>query len=167
VRSGALRVERRTEATAICHLHSLPEAEQKPVFLQPLRAKVDYEQQGKASVFEDRGDSGRPSYRHFCASCWAPFATKVESMPGLVLMKDGTLDGLDALPSQQTGIYTDRAVKWILSVQGARRFARSRSSPGGMGPSGPRPNRAASVVLMLLCRTSAERMQSRGRKACR
>ena len=46
-------------------------------------------------------------------------------MPGQVLVKAGTLDSLEGLPSPQVEIYTDRAVEWLSPFVGANRFALS------------------------------------------
>jgi hypothetical protein len=116
---SALQIEERAGSDRGVSLHTLPKAERKRVFLQSL-----YKQQGHTMIYLDRGDSGHPSYRHFCGSCGSPIITKVALMPGKVLVKAGTLDSMEGL-QPQIEIYTDRSVKWLSPIDGVTRFARS------------------------------------------
>lgn len=83
--------------------------------------EAEYEQHGETRVYEDIGDSGQPSYRHFCGSCGSPIKTLVSTLPGVVLVKAGTLESMDGLVPQ-TEIYTGCAVKWLPPIAGATRF---------------------------------------------
>jgi hypothetical protein len=47
---------------------------------------------GKPAVYEDKGDSGLPVYRHFCRDCGSPLFSDVAAMPLLSVLKAGTLD---------------------------------------------------------------------------
>jgi hypothetical protein len=87
--------------------------------------EVDYEQQGETIIYEDKGESGQPLYRHFCRNCGSPVMTKVVMLPGQVLVKVGTLDNKEDVRPPQTEIYTDRAVEWLAPFPGAIRFAQS------------------------------------------
>ena len=124
---GAVRyvLKARPQATAICHCTHCQKQSGSLFSFNLFVSEADYEQQGETMVFEDRGDSGQPSYRHFCGRCGSPIITKVAMMPGQVIVKAGTLDSLRGLPSPHTEIYTDRAVEWLEPFEGARRFSLS------------------------------------------
>ena len=40
----------------------------------------------------DQGDSGLPLQRHFCHQCGSPLYTQADAMPGIIIVKAGTLD---------------------------------------------------------------------------
>ena len=124
---GAVRyvLDGEPQAAAICHCRHCQRQSGSLFSFNLFIAEADFEQHGETKIFEDRGDSGQPSYRHFCASCGSPLFTKVAMMPGQVLVKAGTLDRLKGLPSPQVEIYTDRAVEWLTPFAGANRFALS------------------------------------------
>jgi hypothetical protein len=87
-----------------------------------------YQQQGETRIYQDRGDSGQPVYRHFCPSCGSPILSRLAIMPGLTLVKAGTLDDLSGLiPGME--VYVDHAVAWVSPVAGAQRFGRTRPGP--------------------------------------
>jgi hypothetical protein len=113
------------QASAICHCTHCQKQSGSLFSFNLFIAESDYEQHGETKAFEDRGDSGQISYRHFCGSCGSSIITKVALMPGQVLVKAGTLDNLAELPTPQVEIYTDRAVEWLLPFAGAARFALS------------------------------------------
>jgi hypothetical protein len=113
------------QAAAICHCRHCQRQSGSLFSFNLFIAEADFEQHGETKIFEDRGDSGQPSYRHFCGSCGSPVITKVALMPGQVLVKAGTLDSLEGLPSPQVEIYTDRAVEWLSPFVGTNRFALS------------------------------------------
>jgi hypothetical protein len=119
------RLKEAPQATAVCHCKHCQKQSGSLFSFNLFLAEDDYEQRGATMVFEDKGDSGEPSYRHFCGNCGSPILTTVSTMPGQVLIKAGTLDDLERLPPPQVEIYTDRAVEWILPFAGAARFARS------------------------------------------
>ena len=126
-RCGAVRYVLKSEpqAAAICHCTHCQKQSGSLFSFNLFVSEADYEQEGKTLVYEDMGDSGHPSYRHFCGSCGSPVITKVTTMPGQVIVKAGTLDSLKGLPPPQTEIYTDRAAQWLAPAKGARRFAGS------------------------------------------
>ncbi|MEM5399892.1 GFA family protein [Paraburkholderia unamae] len=124
---GAVRYVLKAEpvACAICHCRHCQKQGGSLFSFNLFIKEADYEQQGETKAFLDTGDSGQPSYRHFCANCGSPVMTQVSGMPGVVLVKAGTLDSLEGLPSPQSEIYTDRAVQWLEPFAGAARFPRS------------------------------------------
>src|ERR1700744_3548455 len=124
---GAVRyvIKGEPAAAAICHCRHCQKASGSLFSFNLFVLESDYEQEGQTMIYEDKGDSGQPSYRHFCGSCGSPVVTKVAMLPGQVLVKAGTLDSMEGLPSPQVEIYTDRAVQWHTPFAGATRFALS------------------------------------------
>ncbi len=80
-----------------------------------------YRQTGEVRIFEDRGDSGQPVYRHFCPACGSPILAKLATTPGLTLVKAGTLDDMSGL-MPVIEVYVDHAAGWVSPVRGTQRF---------------------------------------------
>lgn len=123
---GAVRytLKSEPEAIAVCHCTHCQKQSGSVFSFNLFVPEADYEQRGETAIYLDRGDSGEPSYRHFCRDCGSPITTRVTAMPGTVLVKAGTLDSMEGL-QPQTEIYTDRAAKWFGPVAGTARFSRS------------------------------------------
>lgn len=82
-----------------------------------------YRQTGETRVFQDKGDSGAAVYRHFCAHCGSPILSVAGILPGLTIIKAGTLD--DPSPWRPMAeAYCDTALPW-LPVLAAERHPRS------------------------------------------
>ncbi|MGA0841158.1 MAG: GFA family protein [Pseudomonadales bacterium] len=66
----------------------------------------------RTELYTDRGDSGKAVWRHFCGRCGSPITSRVESMPGVVIVKAGTLDDFkDVKPAVE--VYTDHAAQFL------------------------------------------------------
>lgn len=112
------------EVIAVCHCTHC-QKQSGSVFSYNLFVKEeDYEQDGETMVYLDRGDSGEPSYRHFCGSCGSPVITKAALNPGKVIVKAGTLDNMDGL-KPDIEVYTSRCVEWLSPFKGTQRFLTS------------------------------------------
>lgn len=110
--------------TAVCHCTHC-QRQSGGVFSTNLAIpERDYVQQGETKVFQDKGDSGQPVYRHFCGDCGSPILSKVASMPGVVMVKAGTLNDFSGI-TPVVGIYTDHAAAWVAPIAGAKRFKQS------------------------------------------
>ncbi|QYD69134.1 GFA family protein [Paraburkholderia edwinii] len=123
---GAVRyiLKGEPQAAAICHC-SLCRKQSGSAFSFNLIVKeADYEQFGETKFYVTTGDSGQPSFRHFCAECGSPVVTKSVVMPGMAIVKAGTLDSMEGLQPQRE-IYTDHAPEWLDPVAGATLFSRS------------------------------------------
>lgn len=123
---GAVRYELKSEpvVTAVCHCTHC-QRQSGGVFSTNLGVpEAAYVQTGETKVFTDKGDSGKAVWRHFCPNCGSPILSKVEAMPGMVLIKAGTLDDMSGLtPSIE--VYTDHAAAWVAPIAGAARFAQA------------------------------------------
>jgi hypothetical protein len=113
------------EGNAVCHCTRCQKQSGSLFSFNLFYREGDFEQQGDTAVFEDSGDSGQPVHRHFCARCGSPLFTKAAAMPGLVLIKAGTLDDTGRLPAPGAEIYTVHAPAWLDAFHGAVRFERS------------------------------------------
>ena len=112
--------------TAVCHCTHC-QRQSGGVFSTNLAIPdAAYVQTGETKVFTDKGDSGKAVWRHFCGNCGSPILSKVEVMPGLALVKAGTLDDMSGL-TPGIEVYTDHAAAWVAPIAGAQRFAQGSS----------------------------------------
>ena len=125
---GAVRYVLKAEPlmTAVCHCTHC-QRQSGGVFSTNLAIPdAAYVQTGETKVFTDTGDSGKAVWRHFCGNCGSPILSKVEVMPGLALVKAGTLDDMSGL-TPGIEVYTDHAAAWVAPIAGAQRFAQGSS----------------------------------------
>lgn len=79
---------------------------------------------GKTAVFEDKGSSGLPVYRHFCSSCGSPIYSDVVATPKLDWLKAGTLDDTSWV-KPVANIWCQSAQSWVPYSEGVPRFPQS------------------------------------------
>ena len=123
---GAVRYVLKAEpqVTAVCHCTHCQRQSGGVFSVNLVVPEAAYAQTGETKVFPDRGDSGKPVWRHFCANCGSPIISTIELMPGVVMVKAGTLDDLTGItPSLE--VYTDHAADWMAPIPGARRFGQA------------------------------------------
>lgn len=123
---GAVRYELKAEptVTAICHCTHCQRQSGSVFSTNMVVAEADYVQHGETKVFEDSGDSGKGVHRHFCANCGSPILSKIDLMPGMVMVKAGTLDDLSAV-KPGVEVYADHAADWVAPIAGVRRFGQA------------------------------------------
>jgi hypothetical protein len=79
--------------------------------------------QGEMKTYQDKGDSGKAVGRLFCPDCGSPIQSDVEAMPGIAIIKAGTLDDTSSLkPGMQ--IFCDSAQPWVQLGGDMKRFAK-------------------------------------------
>lgn len=73
---------------------------------------------GDLKVYTD-GDteSGKPVYRHFCPDCGSPIISRSDQVPGLSIVKAGTLDERHGFEPQMH-CWTDTAFDWFQLPEG-------------------------------------------------
>jgi hypothetical protein len=77
--------------------------------------------EGATKTFNDKGDSGQPVYRVFCPECGSPIISKAPAMPGLNIIKAGTLDDTSWLkPTME--IFCNSAQPWVELSGDRQRF---------------------------------------------
>jgi hypothetical protein len=78
---------------------------------------------GTMKTYQDKGDSGKAVGRLFCPDCGSPIQSDVEAMPGIAIIKAGTLDDTSSLkPGMQ--IFCDSAQPWVQLGGDMKRFAK-------------------------------------------
>ena len=123
---GAVRYVLKSEPimTAVCHCTHCQRQSGGVFSTNVAVPEAAYVQTGETKVFEDKGDSGQAVWRHFCPNCGSPILSKVAAMPGMVLVKAGTLDDMSGL-TPAIEVYTDHAAKWVAPIPGAQRFGQA------------------------------------------
>lgn len=82
---------------------------------------------GTPKTFSVKGMSGKEVHRNFCPDCGSTMMTRVDIMPGLVLLTTGPLDDPSLFkPTMQ--IFCDSAQPWVELQGDMKRF------PGMPGP---------------------------------
>ncbi|MGM5024046.1 GFA family protein [Tardiphaga sp. 367_B4_N1_1] len=82
---------------------------------------------GELATYCDTGESGKAVLRQFCPRCGSPIRTLAEVMPGLAILKAGSLD--DTAPNvPQRASYTANAAAWELLALDCPQFQRGASS---------------------------------------
>jgi len=76
---------------------------------------------GELTTYTDTGDSGKPVLRQFCGRCGSPIRTLAEVLPGLAVLKAGTLDEASSIPPNYA-LYTVRAAAWEMQGLGCPTF---------------------------------------------
>lgn len=79
--------------------------------------------QGRLKTFHDIGDSGQAVGRNFCPECGSPIFTDAAAMPGLAILKAGTLDDTSWL-DPKIHVYCGSKEKWTPIPEGSQTFAK-------------------------------------------
>lgn len=108
---------------ALCHCRNCQKQSGAPFSLVCAVADHVYRESGETRIFEDRGESGGAVFRHFCATCGSPIRSMAAAIPGVTIIKAGTLDRPDQWPPALEA-YCDSALNWMPLVT-EQRFARS------------------------------------------
>jgi hypothetical protein len=125
---GAIRYRVTSDpvVTAVCHCTHCQRQSGGMFSTNVVVPESAYEQTGESAVYADSGDSGQPVWRHFCNRCGSPIYSSIAAMPGVLMLKAGTLDDFSGL-TPTVEVYTDHAAAWVTPVAGATRFAQSSS----------------------------------------
>ena len=67
---------------------------------------------GALTTYEGVGESGHPTYRHFCPICGSTIYAEMGLRPGLACIKAGTLDNASSL-NPQFNVYWRDHQAWI------------------------------------------------------
>lgn len=82
---------------------------------------------GKTAVYEDKGSSGQPVYRHFCGQCGSPIFSDVVATPQLDWLKAGTLNDTSWV-KPVANIWCESAQNWVAYPPGVPQFAQNPPS---------------------------------------
>ena len=67
---------------------------------------------GEVTTYNDTGDSGATVRRQFCNTCGSPVFTRIDSPPGMMFIKAGTLDDTAGL-QPAFHCYTKSKQAWV------------------------------------------------------
>ena len=99
------------KSISVCHCRNCRKQSGSHRSLNWLVPKEALVIEGELSTFNDTGDSGKPVLRQFCGNCGSPIRTLAELLPGLAVLKAGTLDATpDELPNY--ALYAINAAPW-------------------------------------------------------
>ena len=118
---GAVRYSAEGEpvAVALCHCNDCQRQSGAPFSLNLVVVAETLNVEGDLKVFETVGtETGKPRERKFCGTCGSPVITLIEEMPGMAIIKAGTLDDRSWLQPGMD-LWTDRKQDW-LSIAGER-----------------------------------------------
>jgi len=117
---GAVRYEASDPVvTAVCHCKHCQKISGSAFSLNVLFADDKVRFEGATHHYLDTGDSGKHLQRHFCPKCGSSLYTKAEALPGLTIVKAGTLDDTSGVkPAVQ--LYCERAQAWAPLASGTK-----------------------------------------------
>lgn len=75
----------------------------------------------RPAIYEDKGSSGLPVYRHFCSTCGSPIFSDVVATPQLDWLKAGTLDDTSWV-KPVASIWCESAQAWVSQPEGIPHF---------------------------------------------
>jgi len=78
---------------------------------------------GAVTTYESKGDNGQPVFRQFCPTCGGQLFSKVATMPGVLLVKAGSLDDSSALAPTMS-VFAASAAAWDQPASGIPSFAK-------------------------------------------
>jgi hypothetical protein len=85
--------------------------------------------QGSPKSYASKGDSGKTVVAKFCPNCGSTLLSEPELMPGMTIVRAGTLDDTSWLkPTME--IYCDSKQPWVELGGGMQRFPKMPGPPG-------------------------------------
>jgi len=104
---------------AVCHCRHCQRQSGSAFSLVIAVTDAAYRQQGETRVFVDTGESGALVLRHFCGNCGSPIVSIAGAIPGLTLIKGGSLDD-PGLWTPSVEAYCDSSLPWLPAVANER-----------------------------------------------
>lgn len=84
--------------------------------------------QGQTKSYAATGDSGKSNVSKFCPNCGSVILSEPEVMPGMSILRVGTLDDTSWVkPTME--IYCDSAQDWVALGGGMQKFAKMPGPP--------------------------------------
>lgn len=110
--------------TAVCHCRHCQKQCGSAYSIVSAYPEEAFTQTGTTRIFHDVGDSGQAVERHFCPDCGSPIISVVAALPGVVIVKAGTLDGF-ANVQPVAEVYCANRLSWLPALDGAAQFPSS------------------------------------------
>ncbi len=99
-------------ASLVCHCKDCQRQSGSAFSVVILFAAQNVEYCGELSTYSNKGDTGLKVERLFCPKCGSAVVSRCEVMPGVDVIKSGTLDDTSAVqPVAQ--LYCDREQSWV------------------------------------------------------
>ena len=116
--------------TVLCHCRDC-QRQHGTAFATVVGAPADgFEVTGELSTYATVGEEhGRPVERRFCPTCGSALYSESAALPGVILLKAGTLDDPSWL-EPQLEIWGRSAQPWVTEVEGRPRLATGARAPG-------------------------------------
>jgi hypothetical protein len=107
--------------TGVCHCKDCQKQSGTAFSIVVAVPKPALSVQGSLKDYQSTGDSGKTISRQFCPNCGSPVITEAAVMPGVSIIKAGTLDDTSSLkPTME--IFCDSAQPWVSLQGGMQRF---------------------------------------------
>jgi hypothetical protein len=120
---GRVRYKANAESpiTAVCHCKNCQKQAGSAFSIVVVVPETAFSIEGTTKTFNDKADSGEPVFRIFCPECGSPIISRDPPLPGLIIIKAGTLDDTSWLkPTME--IFCDSAQSWVPAFGGTQRF---------------------------------------------
>lgn len=102
--------------TAVCHCKACQKSTGSAFSVVVGVNKSDVTIAGNTlTTYEDVGDSGQATYRHFCSKCGSTIMAELAARPDLACIKAGTLDHPEQF-SPQLHVYWRDHQEWIRAL---------------------------------------------------
>ena len=99
--------------TAACHCKHCQRATGSAYSLNICVSESGFSIKGETlRYYADKSESGLPLKRFFCHQCDSPLYTQAEAMPGIMIVKAGTLDDTSKF-SPATNIWCESKMEWL------------------------------------------------------
>ena len=113
---GQIRYEfkGKPQAVVACHCLNCQRQGGGAFSVNLLLSDEQFTLQGETRVYADNDtESGAPVMRHFCATCGSPIISTAAGVPGMSILKAGTLDERVGFAPQMQ-CWTDTAFDWAV-----------------------------------------------------
>jgi hypothetical protein len=110
---------------ALCHCNGCKRSSSSVYTHNLLVPAATFTTSGIAKTYTDKGESGKNRSFHFCRECGTTLYITSENIPGVVVVKAGTLDdlSLNEINYRPTvEIFCKEKYSWLPDIEGARKF---------------------------------------------
>ena len=117
-------------AQAVCHCTDCQRQTGNPfsVIVGVPRAAFNVEGDTLASFTTTGEDHGGDTERYFCSACGSPLYSLSEKLPGMIIIKGGTLDD-PSWVQPQAEVWGTSAQPWVEEIEGRPRVPRGPGAP--------------------------------------
>lgn len=96
----------------LCHCKNCQKQGGSAFSINLVYPEAQFEPVGPVSVYTDTSEAGNPVMRHFCVNCGSPIFSTIPHMPGIIVLKVGTLDDTSSyVPAAE--VWCDSRQNWV------------------------------------------------------